>query len=172
MRTCMRRSSYAIFGLVTLGVFYSALRVSWDDPIRFGAVGCSTVLPGHSAFVLTNTTARQVLYRVSRPQFKCDGVWAEFSPPAEAVWMGAGQPLLAIPPEVVAAGASSTVAVARPMHVTAPQGATAWRVGVVWSYASPTRFQHLKDQALEVITARRLRFDTVAYTNFLSEVPL
>ena len=160
-----------MFGLIALVMFYFALRVSWDASIRFGVVSCSTDPPGHAAFGLTNTTARQVLYRVSRPQFKCDGVWTEFLPPAEYVWMGAGQPLLAIPPEVVAAGAFGTVAVARPMHITAPQGATAWRIGVVWNYATPTRFQHLKDQTLGFI-AGRPRFERVAYTNFLTEVSL
>ena len=95
--TLLVRPSYAMFGLIALVMFYFALRVSWDASIRFGVVSCSTDPPGHAAFGLTNTTARQVLYRVSRPQFKCDGVWTEFLPPAEYVWMGAGQPLLEAP---------------------------------------------------------------------------
>ena len=154
------------------GVFYSGLRMSRDGPIGVGLVSCSAVPPGHYYFGITNTTTRQVLYRVSRPQFRCDGVWAEFLPPAEAVWMGAGQPLLTIPPETLGAGASSTVAVARPMHITAPHGATAWRIGVVWSYASPTRFQQLKGQAMGLITGRGPRFESVQYTNLLTKVSL
>jgi len=162
-----------IFGLTLgiFGVFYSALPVSRDG-IRVGVVSSLTVPPGHTYFGITNTTTRQVLYRVSCPQFRCDGVWAEFPRPAEAVWMGAGQPLLTIPPETLSAGASSTVAVAKPMHITAPPGATSWRIGVVWSHASPTRFQQLKGQVMGFITGRSPRFESVEYTNLLTELSL
>jgi hypothetical protein len=170
----MKNRAVILFPLLALGifgVFNSTLRVSRDG-VGVGIVSCLTVPPGHSSFGITNTTTRQVLYRISRPQFRCDGVWAEFPAPAEAVWMGGGQPLLTIPPETLGAGASSTAAVARPMHITAPDGATAWRIGVVWSYASPTRFQQLKGQAMGFITGRSSRFESGVYTNLSTEVSL
>ena len=126
----------------------------------------------HSALGLTNTTSRQILFRVSRPQFKCDGVWAEFRPPAEFIWQGTGQPLLPIPAAPLPAGTSSTVTIARPMNITAPLHATAWRVGVVWTYASPTRFENVADKAVEFITGRLPRLDRESYTNFSAEVLL
>ena len=170
--TLMLRSGYAIIGLIALGLVYAAFRVLSNDPIRLSVVSFSAILPGHSTFGLTNTTSRHILYRVSWPQFKCDGVWTEFCPPTDAVWTGSGKPLVSLPPEVVAAQASSTLAVARPMHITASEGATTWRVGVVWGYAYPTRFQQLKSQAVGFITGGTTLANRVVYTNYTAEVSL
>ena len=160
------RPSLAFLALIVVGTLCFALWLSRHrNPIALGVAG-------HSSFGLTNTTSRQILFRVSRPQFKCDGVWAEFSRPAEFIWQGMGQPLLPIPAESLAAGTSSTVAVSRPFHITAPLNATAWRVGVVWSYSAPTRLQHLQDRAVELVTGRLPRLDRETYTNFSSEIAL
>src|SRR6185436_2702406 len=98
------RLSVAFFALIVVGTLWFALWLSRHrNPIALGVAG-------HSAFCLTNTTSRQILFRVSRPQFKCDGVWAEFLPPAEFIWQGKGQPSLPIPAETLAGGTSSTVA--------------------------------------------------------------
>lgn len=169
----MFKPSCALFGLIVLGAFYFALRAlfSGNSPIAIGSAGHSTVLPGHSTFVFTNTSARQIICRVSRPQFRCNGAWAKFVPSAEAVWKP-GRPLFVIPPETLAAGATGTGCVATPMHITAPQGATDWRVGVVWSYAGPTRFQRLKSQVFGFITRGSARLDRVAYTNFSAAITL
>jgi len=171
--TSRLKATYALFGLVTLGVLLFVLHGSRrDSPIRFGSTTHSTVNPWHSVFGLTNTTARQILYRVSNLQFKCNGVWSEFDLPAEFVWMGAGQPLLPIPHKTLAARSSNTVAIERPMHITAPVGATAWRIGVVWSYASPTQCEQLRNQVLGFITRRSTLYDRITYTNLSPEVKL
>ncbi len=153
--------SFSLFVVVTLCL--SLCLSHHQNPIELGVAG-------HSAFGITNTTSRQILFRVSCPQFKCDGIWAEFSPPAEFIWQGTGQPLLPIPAGSLAAGTSSTVAVSRPFHITAPLNATAWRVGVVWSYSAQTRFQRLRDRAVELVTGRLPRLGRESYTNFSSEI--
>src|ERR1043166_4478080 len=104
------KPSLVFLALIILGTPCLTLWLSSDrNPIVLG-------IAGHSSFGLTNETSRQILYRVSHPQFKCNGVWAEFLGPAEFIWQGTGQPLLPIPAKALAAGTSSTVAFTRPMQ--------------------------------------------------------
>src|SRR5712671_2291866 len=108
--TSMFKLRYVLFGLIALATLRLALSVSRQDgPVRFSSVRPSAVMPGDSSFGFTNNTARQILYRVSRPQLKCNGVWEEFSAPAEFVWMGPSQTLRKIPHQTLASGASSTI---------------------------------------------------------------
>lgn len=168
MRQVISRSrpSLAFMGLIVTGILWLSLRPSrHQTPIAFG-------IARGSIFSVTNTTSREIVYRVSHPQFKCSGVWAEFLSPAEYIWQGTGQPLLPIPAEALAAGTSSTVAVSRPTHITAPLLATTWRVGVVWRYASPTRFQRLQDHAIKLISGCPPPLYTESQTNFSPEIPL
>lgn len=139
-------------------------------PIEVGIVGEST-------FVITNTTSREIRYRLAS-QFKCEGVWAEVLLPPDYdiqgyVIQGVGQPgLRPIPGKRLPAGSFSTANVSRPRNITAPLDATAWRLAVVWRYAAPTRVQDLRNQAVELITGRLPPPYLESSTNFSQEISL
>jgi hypothetical protein len=167
------RPRYAALALIAFSVLYSALHASrrWNRPIGLAVVGRPAVFAGGFTFALTNTTDRQIFYRVTRPQFRCYGAWSEFVPPAEW-WVGSDQPPLAIPAQTLPAGGVGTAVGAVPKHITAPLGATAWRVGVVWGYSSQTRWQQLRAKMDAFITGRSSGFERLLFTNFSTEVTL
>jgi hypothetical protein len=120
-----------------------------DGALTLGPVVCSTLPDGNFAIVLTNNSARQIFYRIS-PQFKCHGVWAPYYGPVDYVQLWQGAPMRRIPPESIPAGEVKEAAFDKPMHITAPWGATAWRAGVVWSHGSTPGFECLTNFSAEV----------------------
>lgn len=155
-----------LLGLIAFGTIYVAVWVlRYRTPISLGYVS-------HCGLCLTNSSGREILFRVSSPQFKCGEVWTELSPAAESIYASPGQPLLPIPAGKLAPRATGTWAVTGPRHIgpATPPNATAWRIGVVWNFASPTRFQRWTDQALGFVTGRMALPNKVTYTNYSPEV--
>jgi hypothetical protein len=92
---------------------------------------------------------------------KYDGVWDHgFS------WTSAPQGTLAL-------GQSTNIVVKAPFHITAPIGATNWRVTVEnWQLEPPTRWQLFKDATYAWATKNTITNKVVVYTIYSSEIAL
>ena len=162
--------------LLISAAFYLAF--TWRAPEALVSLSHPTISGSSYKVSITNTGKREIHYTVSPMQIKCNGVWAEHIVLSDRIdHMRPNRPtpispgtIWRVPDERLAPGQAAIIDGRLPMHITSPQGATAWRVAVEWSYSTPSKMQQWQSEAIRFITRRPQAFRPARHTNYTSEI--
>lgn len=143
----------------------------WNQPVGLVFLGSPAFTPTGWEIPVSNATRRAISYRVAEPQIKCDGVWKEVIIVYGFANFMTGQSG-SFSPKTLAPEQAGSVTGYQPRNISAPLGATAWRVAAVWHYSSPTKLQEWEGNVLEFVMGRNPYRQLNFHTNFSTEVSM
>lgn len=127
----------------------------------------------------SNQTDRVIQYRRLGFQMKCNGMWVGHLPVAgqartDSLRSVQNFGFQTTPPSTsaLAAKRGANFRGRLPLHVETPPEATAWRVGIEWSYAEPSMAQRWISAMMRFVSGGKLSWDLPAHQAFSREVPL
>ena len=129
------------------------------------------------SFAITNPSSRAVRYWVFRPEMKCGDLWIMNFTDSGSLWNPANPGPLYVPvrrtstPPTLAPHQTAELSIDKPLHISAPPGATAWRLRVEWSYSSPAKWDQFKSRTAQLLLNRKLDFPSRCSTNYSTERP-
>jgi len=165
-----RVAAIVVAALVGLAFFRPA-----REAMRFGA---PTMAGRDYELVFSNQTDRIIQYRSLGFQMKCNGMWVGHLPVAGQARTDGLRSVQNIgfqttPPSTskLAAKRGANFLGRLPLHVETPPEATAWRVGIEWSYAEPSMAQKWISAVVRFASGEKLTWDLPLTTTFSPEVP-
>lgn len=127
----------------------------------------------------SNQTDRVIQYRRLAFQMKCNGMWVGHLPVAGQARTDDLRSVQNIgfqttPPSTskLAAKRGASFRGRLPLHVETPPEATAWRVGIEWSYAEPSMAQKWISAVVRFASGEKLTWNSPTSLAFSPEVPL
>lgn len=140
----------------------------------FGVTLGEPVINGHRYDVsLVNESARRIQCRLIGNQMKVNESWVDHVPMENRAGELGTSVRGLVPvfsPMLVSAQGELVFHGPVPKHITRPQGATAWRAVIEWSYAEPSKLERWLSGGLRLVAGRTGAWVQRSHTNFTSEV--
>ena len=164
----MTAAAFLVFAVLFVLFIYQRedAAVSLSDPVILGS---------EYRIAITNRGSRRIDYVVLPAQMKCDGNWTENNPLPDTIPGPNGRPVKVSyatswkHDRTLGPGSGGFAVRPLPHYISVPQGATAWRFAIEWSYSVPSKMQQWQNKVAGLFF-RKPPLPPLRYTNYTSEV--